>query len=543
MRHLFAAAAGSLLALALMVGSPALAFPGSMNATDGDSLAGDVAFGAGVSWSFVTINSVDTLDGTQYVVSLDASGGDFALTLPAASTTSGRAYVLIVAGASGTVTLTPDGADTIEGAATLALDTQFTIFDVYSDGVSDWAVQAEDGIGFSGDLAGNDLSDSSDNIVTVSDPIEAATIQPATDSTGTIGTIALTYQDMNLENWINSNGTPTIPDVDGLDISAGPLTVAGDGTFIDTIILNDAENLTHKPTIRGDTQAADNAQRFFVDANIFPGFDALFSFGTAGSAWASIYTGAIVIDDVQGGTDSIEPRNDAAGHVGTSTKTFLDMDVATWRNSNGTPTVDDAQGLIVNEILDAHWTLINSTGTNGCTTSNGDLCANDPLQVEGNITANSGRVIQDGAFATLYHDWTPSSPQTITVSDSVTCYQVPLATAGQATGLVADTTGFEIDVPASGYAGVYAISGGLSFQKVAGTSAVLLIHLTINGSSAPCAPAYRTATSTGWGWASTPTCHVALANSDTVEICVQNITNTDNVEVASGTIAAEYSGE
>ena len=176
------------------------AFQGFDGTLVGDlSVSGDSAFGAGISWQFVTIASVDTLDATHYVVSLDASGGDFALTLPAASTTSGRAYVLIVSGASGTVTLTPDGADTIEGAATLALDTQFTVFDVYSDGVSDWAVQAEDG-GFSGDLNGNDLSDSSDNLVTVSDPMATgvvtatAAVAPMRALTSTSGGVSLALQ-------------------------------------------------------------------------------------------------------------------------------------------------------------------------------------------------------------------------------------------------------------------------------------------------------------------------------------------------------------
>lgn len=270
MRYLIAAPAGALLALALsLITTPALAFPGSMSASDGDGISGDAAFGAGVSWKYEAISSVDTLDATDYFIDLDASGGDFALTLPAASSKSGRAYVLFVSGASGTITLTPGGGDTIEGAGTLALDTQFKVFDVYSDGVSDWAVQEENG-SFSGDLNGNDLSDSSDNLVKVTDPMEiqgevfvnttdtfslsakhgasttfagikgfggssaASTLWRVTgqwstnsDSVYDLGEPSKQWATLYIDDIQNAtSGAVLIPDADGLAVTAGPIKLS-----------------------------------------------------------------------------------------------------------------------------------------------------------------------------------------------------------------------------------------------------------------------------------------------------------------------------
>lgn len=102
--------------------------------------------GAGASYTVQvlkasTISGVTTLTATsntsQYA---DATGGAFAVTLPAASSTDKVFMIKKIDSSGNAVTVTRAGSDTIEGATTVALSAQYSWIIVQSDGTSAWKV-------------------------------------------------------------------------------------------------------------------------------------------------------------------------------------------------------------------------------------------------------------------------------------------------------------------------------------------------------------------------------------------------------------------
>lgn len=81
-----------------------------------------------------------TLTTSDSTILGDASGGNFAITLPAASGVfAGRTFV-VKSVSTGTVTLTAAGSDVIDGSGTYPLASQYKYVVVQSDGVSKWYV-------------------------------------------------------------------------------------------------------------------------------------------------------------------------------------------------------------------------------------------------------------------------------------------------------------------------------------------------------------------------------------------------------------------
>ena len=120
-----------------VTGTPALAWDESedgFNLSKGLMVAG--SFGA----SLTAISSNTTLDTTHHVVTCDASGGAFTVTLPASSGITGRVYHIKKTDSSGNaVTVDGNAAETIDGAATAALSAQYESIQISCDG-SNWHI-------------------------------------------------------------------------------------------------------------------------------------------------------------------------------------------------------------------------------------------------------------------------------------------------------------------------------------------------------------------------------------------------------------------
>lgn len=85
--------------------------------------------------------SATTSDG---LILCDASGGGFAITLPAA-TTSGKPLIIKKTDSSfNIITINRAGSDTIEGATSTTLNTQYESVCLYSDGGTTWYIQVRD---------------------------------------------------------------------------------------------------------------------------------------------------------------------------------------------------------------------------------------------------------------------------------------------------------------------------------------------------------------------------------------------------------------
>ena len=91
---------------------------------------------------FANKTTAYALTGDDLIVTGDATGAAFAITLPAASAVpAGKTYTIKKKDASGnSVTVTRAGADLIDGATTFSLASQFKFVSVISDGVASWLV-------------------------------------------------------------------------------------------------------------------------------------------------------------------------------------------------------------------------------------------------------------------------------------------------------------------------------------------------------------------------------------------------------------------
>ena len=87
-----------------------------------------------------TITTATTIVNGDEVISVDAAGGAFALTLPFAASRRGRELYIVKANNVNNVTVTAQGADVIgfAGAATVILTLVDTVLHLVSDGVSRW---------------------------------------------------------------------------------------------------------------------------------------------------------------------------------------------------------------------------------------------------------------------------------------------------------------------------------------------------------------------------------------------------------------------
>jgi hypothetical protein len=86
------------------------------------------------------ISSATTLGDTHYVVTCDASGGAFTVTLPAASSVDGRIYHIKKTDSSGNaVTVDGNSSETIDGDTTKAINVQYDSMMISCDG-SNWHI-------------------------------------------------------------------------------------------------------------------------------------------------------------------------------------------------------------------------------------------------------------------------------------------------------------------------------------------------------------------------------------------------------------------
>lgn len=82
-----------------------------------------------------------TLTSTDYVITVDATGGNVTLTLPAASASVGQTYrIKRIDGSVNTITVARAGADTIDGATSATLVTQYSSKDIVCLTTSTWGV-------------------------------------------------------------------------------------------------------------------------------------------------------------------------------------------------------------------------------------------------------------------------------------------------------------------------------------------------------------------------------------------------------------------
>jgi hypothetical protein len=94
------------------------------------------SFGATIT----AISSATTLDETHHVVTCDASGGAFTVTLPAASGATGRIYHIKKTDSSGNaVTVDANASETIDGDLTKVISTQYDSMMISCDG-SNWHI-------------------------------------------------------------------------------------------------------------------------------------------------------------------------------------------------------------------------------------------------------------------------------------------------------------------------------------------------------------------------------------------------------------------
>ncbi len=107
---------------------------GVATTTPASTLDIDASVGLG---NIQTISATTTLDGTDAVVLVDASGGAVTVNLPAAAGVTRRSYVIKKTDSSGNVvTVDASGAETIDGATTQTLVAQFDSLTIVCDGTA-----------------------------------------------------------------------------------------------------------------------------------------------------------------------------------------------------------------------------------------------------------------------------------------------------------------------------------------------------------------------------------------------------------------------
>lgn len=87
----------------------------------------------------VAKTAVVTVDDTMEVIECDATGGSFAVNLPAAATCTGKRVTVKKTNAANTVTITANGAELIDAANTLAITTQYQSRTIQSNGTK-WLI-------------------------------------------------------------------------------------------------------------------------------------------------------------------------------------------------------------------------------------------------------------------------------------------------------------------------------------------------------------------------------------------------------------------
>lgn len=80
--------------------------------------------------------SAYTVTDTDYYVPCDATGGNFAVTLPTAVGRAGQTYFIRKTQSTNNVTVTPNGAETINGKSTIVLQFENQILQIWSDGAN-----------------------------------------------------------------------------------------------------------------------------------------------------------------------------------------------------------------------------------------------------------------------------------------------------------------------------------------------------------------------------------------------------------------------
>ena len=87
-----------------------------------------------------TVSSNYTATSSDYVILVNAAGGDITISLPSASTVTGKLYSIVKIDATGnTVTIDPSGSETISGSTTIPLSDQWGGVKIISDG-SNWVI-------------------------------------------------------------------------------------------------------------------------------------------------------------------------------------------------------------------------------------------------------------------------------------------------------------------------------------------------------------------------------------------------------------------
>jgi len=93
-----------------------------------------------VGYKYTAVSIDTTLDATQYMINVDATGGAKVITLPTAIGIVGRVYIIRRVNSGGNaVTVDGDGSETINGSTTHALTAQNQTVSIMSDGTN-WMI-------------------------------------------------------------------------------------------------------------------------------------------------------------------------------------------------------------------------------------------------------------------------------------------------------------------------------------------------------------------------------------------------------------------
>jgi hypothetical protein len=99
-----------------------------------------VQFNATVGYKYTATSDALTLDGTHYMVNVDATAGAKTITLPTAVGCAGRVYIIRkVDSSANAVIIDGNAAETINGTATYSLTIQYQTASIMSDGAG-WMV-------------------------------------------------------------------------------------------------------------------------------------------------------------------------------------------------------------------------------------------------------------------------------------------------------------------------------------------------------------------------------------------------------------------
>ena len=102
-------------------------------------ISSELADKKGVLRSVTTETASTTLDSTDDVVLVDASGGAITITLPAAATDTGREYTIKkIDTSANAVTVDGNGSETIDNATTAVLGRPYDAIQIVSDGTEWW---------------------------------------------------------------------------------------------------------------------------------------------------------------------------------------------------------------------------------------------------------------------------------------------------------------------------------------------------------------------------------------------------------------------